>query len=58
LAWFALTQILNTIPYRTNISWWLFLIVGCLSLCMVLLTVGFQALKAATANPVNAIKAE
>jgi len=58
LAWFALTQLLNTIPYRTNIPWWLFLIVGGMSLCIALLTVGFQALKAATANPVNAVKSE
>jgi ABC-type antimicrobial peptide transport system permease subunit len=57
-AWFALTQLLNTIPYRTNISWWLFLIVGGMSLCITLLTVGIQALKAATTNPVNAIKSE
>jgi ABC-type antimicrobial peptide transport system permease subunit len=57
-AWFALTQLLNTIPYRTNIPWWLFLIVGGMSLCIVLLTAGFQAIKAATENPVNAIKSE
>ena len=46
------------IPYRTNIPWWLFLIVGGMSLCIVLLTVGFQAIKTATANPVDAIKSE
>jgi ABC-type antimicrobial peptide transport system permease subunit len=58
LSWFASTQLMNTIPYHTNIPWWLLLIVGGMSLCITLLTVGFQALKAATANPVNAIKSE
>jgi len=56
LAWFALTQLLDTLAYHINIPWWLFLIVGGMSLCIVLLTVGVQAIKAATANPVKAIK--
>jgi putative ABC transport system permease protein len=42
--------------YRTDIPWWLFVVVGCLSLGIALVTVSFQAIKAATANPVNAIK--
>ena len=58
LAWIAMNQLLNTIPYRTDIPWWLFVIVGCMSLCITLLTVGIQAFNAATENPVKAIKSE
>jgi len=56
VAWWAMSEWLSGYAYRTNIPWWLFVAVGCLSLCIALLTVGFQAVKAATANPVKAIK--
>ena len=58
VAWLAMTKWLANFAYRTNIPWWLFVVVGCISLCIALLTVGFQAGKAATANPVKSIKAE
>ena len=56
IAWLAMNQWLTGYAYRTNIPWWMFIVVGCLSLGIALLTVGFQAFKAATANPVDAIK--
>jgi cell division protein FtsX len=58
LAWIMMHQFLNMIDYRTNISVWLIATVGILILLITLLTVGFQAIKAATANPVKAIKTE
>ena len=58
IAWWVMNQWLTGYAYRTNIPWWLFVIVGCMSLGIALLTVGFQAIKAATANPVKAIKSE
>jgi len=58
LAWFGMSQLLNMFHYRTTISVWLILVVGALILLITILTVGFQAIKAATANPVNAIKSE
>jgi ABC-type antimicrobial peptide transport system permease subunit len=58
VAWWAMNQWLVTYPYRTYIPWWLFIVVGCISLCIALLTVGFQAIKAAMENPVKAIKSE
>jgi hypothetical protein len=58
VAWRAMYEWLSGYAYRTNIPWWLIAVVGCLSLCIALLTVGFQAVKAATANPVKAIKTE
>ena len=56
IAWWAMERWLTGYAYRTDIPWWLFVVVGCLSLGIALLTVGFQAIKAATANPVEAIK--
>ncbi|MDR0794327.1 MAG: FtsX-like permease family protein, partial [Chitinophagaceae bacterium] len=58
IAWWAMNKWLANFTYRTDIPWWLFVAVGCISLCIALLTVGFQAFKAATANPVKAIKSE
>jgi ABC-type antimicrobial peptide transport system permease subunit len=58
VAWWAMNQWLSNFAYRTNIPWWLFVVVGIVSLGIALLTVGFQAFKAATADPVKAIKSE
>jgi ABC-type antimicrobial peptide transport system permease subunit len=58
VAWWAMNQWLTNYAYRTDIPWWLFVVVGCISLGIASLTVGFQAFKAATANPVKAIKSE
>ncbi|MDR2233405.1 MAG: ABC transporter permease [Tannerella sp.] len=58
VAWWMMNQWLTGYAYRTDIPWWLFVVVGIMSLCIALLTVGFQAVKAATANPVKAIQSE
>jgi putative ABC transport system permease protein len=55
IAWWVMNKWLADFAYRTDIPWWLFLVVGGLSLGIALLTVGFQAIKAATANPAKAI---
>ena len=55
IAWWAMNQWLTNFDYRTNIPWWLFAVVGGISLGIALLTVGFQALRSATENPVKAI---
>jgi hypothetical protein len=58
IAWWTMEKWLSDYAYRTNIPWWLFVAVGSISLCIALLTVGFQTVKAATKNPVEAIKSE
>jgi len=58
LAWYVMHQFLKMYDYRTNIPLWLVFAVGVFILIIALLTVGFQAIKAATANPVDAIKSE
>ncbi len=49
---------LEDFSYRTELSWWVFAVVGGLVLLLALLTVSFQALRAAWMNPVEAIKRE
>jgi putative ABC transport system permease protein len=56
LSYYLLNEMLNDYAYRINISWWMFAVALLLTLILTLLTVSFQAIKAATNNPVKAIR--
>lgn len=56
LASFFMQKWLVDFTYRVDLSWWIFALVGVLALMITLITVSFQALKAAFSNPVNVIK--
>jgi putative ABC transport system permease protein len=58
VAWYFLNQWLQRYPYRTGISWWIFIVAGFGALVITLLTVSFQAIKAAIANPVKSLRTE
>jgi hypothetical protein len=58
IAWWAMSKWLQDFAYRTNIAWWAFVIAGLLALLIALLTVSFQAIKAAIANPVKSLRTE
>jgi putative ABC transport system permease protein len=58
LAWWAMHSWLNDFAYRTSISWWIFAAAGALALLIAIVTVSFQAIKAASANPVNSLRNE
>jgi len=58
LSWWAMRKWLQDFAYKTNISWYIFLIAGLAALSIALITVSFQAIKAAVANPVKSLKAE
>lgn len=58
IAWWAMNSWLESFAYRTNIHWWVFAIVGIVSLLIALVTIGFQAIKAAMANPVKSLRTE
>jgi putative ABC transport system permease protein len=58
LAWYGGTQWLDTFPYRMELGWWIFLVTGVISVLISLVTVGFQAVKAAIVNPVNSLRYE
>jgi putative ABC transport system permease protein len=55
---YFMTNWLNGYQYRTEISWWIFAIAGFGALFITLLTVSFQAIKAALANPVISLRSE
>ncbi len=58
LAWWAMIKWLQGFAYRVNINWWVFAIAGILALLIALVTVSFQAIKAAVANPVKSLRTE
>jgi putative ABC transport system permease protein len=58
LAYFAMQRWLQDFAYRIEIGWWVFALAGGIALLIALLTVSFQALKAALANPVEALRYE
>ncbi len=58
IAWYATHQWLSEYEYRIDENWLVFVFAGLLVILIAILTVGFQSLKAATANPVKSIKME
>ena len=58
IAWYAMHKWLQNFAYRINISWWVFALAGVIALLIALLTVGFQSYRAASKNPVEALRYE
>jgi len=58
LAWYFMNKWLQDYAYRINISWWLFIAGGAGAIIIALITVSFQAIKAAVANPVKSLRTE
>jgi putative ABC transport system permease protein len=58
IGWFAIHRWLQTFAYRTELSWWIFVLAGFLTLGIALVTVSWQSLKAATINPIEALRYE
>ena len=56
--WFVMNNWLHDFPYRISISWWIFLVAGFTAILIALLTISFQAIKAAIANPVKSLRSE
>jgi len=58
VAWWAMSKWLEDFAYRVSISWWVFCAAGVLALLIAILTVSFQAIKAALMNPVKSLRTE
>ncbi len=56
VVWLAMNSWLETFVYQTNLSWWIFVVAGLATLVIALLTVSWQSYKAATRNPVEALR--
>ena len=57
-AWYFMHQWLENFAYRVDISWWIFLLAAFLAVFIALVTVSYQAVKAAVANPVRSLRTE
>ncbi len=58
LGWFAMDRWLEDFAYRINIPWWALLIAALLAVAIALITVSYQSIKAAIANPVKSLRTE
>ena len=58
VAWWLMHNWLQNYTYRTTIQYWMFAIAGFAALAIALITVSFQAIKAAMANPVKTLRSE
>jgi len=58
IAWWFMNNWLQDYAYRAPISWWIFALAAVLAILIALLTVSFQAIKAAVANPIKSLRSE
>lgn len=58
IAWWAMHTWLQEYAYRVQIHWWVFVVACVLSILIAVLTVSYQAIKAAIANPVKSLRSE
>ena len=58
VSWWAMNDWLKNYQYRIEISWWIFLAAGISAMVIALVTISFQSIKAAMANPVKSLRSE
>lgn len=58
IAWYVMNNWLQSFAYRINIEWWVFFIACVLAMGISLITISFQTIKAAMANPIKSLRSE
>jgi putative ABC transport system permease protein len=58
VAWYAMNQWLQDFAYRIGVSWWVFIVAGIIATIIAFITIGSQAARAATTNPVKNLRTE
>jgi len=58
IAWYLMNKWLQDFAYRINIQWWVLVLAGVTALFIAVITISFQSIKAAVANPVDSLKNE
>ena len=58
IAWWSMETWLKNYPYRVNIHWWVFALAGGTSFFIALVTISYQAIRAAISNPINSLRSE
>jgi putative ABC transport system permease protein len=57
-SWYFMNKWLQDFAYKINIGWFVFVLAGLLAIVIALLTISFQSIKAALANPVKSLRTE
>jgi hypothetical protein len=57
-AWYAMNNWLQQYAYKIDMHWWMFVLAGVLTICIAFITVSYQSIKAAIANPVKSLRTE
>ena len=58
IAWYSMNKWLHNFVYKTELSWWIFILAGIIAFGIALITVNWQSWRAATRNPVEALRYE
>jgi putative ABC transport system permease protein len=58
LGWWAMNKWLEDFAYSVKINWWVFVLAGILAIAIAFITISFQAIKAALANPIKSLRNE
>jgi putative ABC transport system permease protein len=58
IAWYFMNKWLQDFAYRIGMPWWIFIVAGIVAALIALITISFQAIKAAVANPVKSLRTE
>ena len=58
VAYYAMNKWLQNFAYRIEMNWWIFVLAGVITLVIALLTVSWQAIRAAMANPIESLRYE
>jgi putative ABC transport system permease protein len=58
VSWYVMNKWLQDFAYKTNIGWMVFAFAGMTAITIALVTISFQAIKAAIANPVKSLRTE
>jgi len=58
LGWYSMNLWLQDFAYRINLAWWIFGLAGMLAFLIAIVSIGYQSIKSASANPVDSLKSE
>ena len=58
IAWYVMDPWLQGFAYKIDIEWWMFAIGGLVTVCIALLTISYQSIRASLSNPVKSLRAE
>lgn len=58
IAWYVMNRWLQEFAYKIDVEWWMFVVAGLLAVGIAVLTVSFQSIKAALANPITSLRSE